>query len=224
LIGRGKANTSFGGGRAWHARDEAAPNVFNTAFVDFNTGLLLDADGLFHWTNSIVRASAQNNVWDVTTAASSGIGEFVFTNASFNNTVAAALLGGISYTNDVAGLDPRPQAGSPLLTGVLAGAQVATTYRGAFKPNDSWADCWSALSQEGYLAVSKPELTIQPVGGNVEITWLGLPGKTYQLESTTSLTAPITWGNEGAAVVGTGDVITVTVPATGNKYFQVVMN
>jgi hypothetical protein len=224
LIGRGKANTSFGGGRAWNARDEAAPNVFNTAFVDFNTGLLLDADGLFHWTNSIVRASAQNNVWDVTTAASSGIGEFVFTNASFNNTVAAALLGGISYTNDVAGLDPRPQAGSPLLTGVLAGAQVATTYRGAFKPNDSWADCWSALSQEGYLAVSKPELTIQPVGGSVQISWLGLPGKTYQLESTTSLSAPISWGNEGAAVVGTGDVITVTVPATGNKYFQVVMN
>src|SRR5688572_894253 len=73
LIGRGKANTSFGGGRGWNARDEAAPNVFNTAFVDFNTGLLLDADGLYHWTNTTVRAHAQNNVWDVTTAVSSGI-------------------------------------------------------------------------------------------------------------------------------------------------------
>jgi hypothetical protein len=192
--------------------------------VDFNTGLLMDGDGLYHWTNSIVRASAQNNVWDVTTAASSGIGEFVFTNVSFNNTVQAAVLGGISYTNDVAGLDPRPQAGSPLLTNVLVGAPVATSYRGAFKPNDSWADCWSFLSQAGYLAVSKPELTIQAVGSDVQITWLGLPGKTYQLESTTSLSAPITWGNEGVAIVGEGDFITVTASATGDKYFQVRMN
>src|SRR6478736_867947 len=163
LIGRGKANTSFGGGRGWNCRDEAAPNVFNSAFVDFNTGFLLDADGVYHWTNTTVRASAYNNVWDVTTAASSGIGEFVFTNASFNNTVEAALLGGISYTNDVAGLDPRPQAGSPLLNNVLAGAPITTTYRGAFKPNDNWADAWTALSKEGYLAVSLPELTIQTV-------------------------------------------------------------
>lgn len=222
LIGRGKANTSFGGGRGWNARDEAAPNVFNTAFVDFNTGFLLDADGLFHWTNSVVRASAQNNVWDVTTAASSGIGEFVFTNASFNNSLLGAALGGISYTNDVAGLDPRPQAGSPLLTNVLAGASTATDYRGAFKPNDSWADGWSFLSTGGYLAYAAPELTIQQVGGNVEISWLALPGKTYQLESRTSLSSG-SWGNEGAAQAGAGEIITVSVPATGNKYFQVKM-
>ncbi len=223
IIGRGKANTSFGGGRGWNARDEAAPNVFNTVFAEFNTGLLLDADGLYHWTNTTVRANAQNNVWDVTTASANGLGEFVFTNASFNNTVEAALLGGISYTNAAAALDPRPQAGSPLLGGVLAGAPVATTYRGAFKPNDSWADGWSFLSTAGYLAVSAPELSIQQVGGNVEITWLGLPGKTYQLESRTSLSSG-SWGNEGAAIVGEGDFITVSVPATGEKFFQVRMN
>jgi hypothetical protein len=184
---------------------------------------LLDTDGLYHWVNGPL-AHAENNVWDVTTADANGNGAFLFTNAVYNNTVEAALLGGISYTNDAAGLDPRPQASSPLLGNVLAGATVATTYRGAFKPNDSWADCWSFLSKAGYLAVSKPELTIQPVGSNVEISWLGLPGKTYQLESTTSLSTPITWGNEGAAVVGEGNTIIVTLPATGDKYFQVRMN
>src|SRR5262245_15633997 len=98
LIGRGKANTSFGGGRGWNARDEAAPNVFNTAFVDFNSGLMLDADGLYHWTNSTIRASAYNNVWDCTTGPTAGFfGNFVFATASFSNDVQAAVLGGISY-------------------------------------------------------------------------------------------------------------------------------
>jgi hypothetical protein len=69
--------------------------------------------------------------------------------------------------------------------------------------------------------VSAPELTIQSVGGNVEITWLGLPGKNYQLESTTSLNAPVVWGNEGAVHIGAGGFITVSIPATGEKFFQV---
>jgi hypothetical protein len=161
-------------------------------------------------------------VWDNTTAGNANALTFL-NDVARNHTVGAALLGGISYTNDVAGLDPRPQAGSPALVNALTGAPVTANYRGAFKPNDSWADCWSALSQEGYLAVSLPELTIQQVGGNVEITWLGLPGKTYQLESRTSLSSG-SWGNEGAAIVGAGDFITVSVPVTGDKYFQVQMN
>ena len=222
LIGRGKTNTLFGGGSGWNARDEAAPNVINSVIAEFNNGLLLDTDGLYHWTNTLF-ANALNNVWDNTTAGNANGLTFI-NDIARNNYVGAAKLGGISYTNDLAALDPRPQAGSPALTNVLAGAPTATSYRGAFKPNDSWADCWSGLSTEGYLEVSVPELTIQQVGGNVEITWLGLPGKTYQLESTTSLNAPVVWGNEGAALVGAGDFTTVSVPAAGNKYFRVSRN
>jgi len=228
LIGRSKANTSFGGGRGWNARDEAAPNVFNSVLAEFNTGLLLDADGLHHWTNATVLASAQNNVWDVTTASANGFGQFVFTNAGLNNTVEAALLGGIAYTNDMAGLDPRPQAGSPLLTGVLAGAPVATSYRGAFSgATDNWADGWSFLSTGGYLAAAPaapPVITIQAVGGNVAISWFGLPGKTYQVESRTSLSAG-GWGDEGMAEAGTGSIITKSFPVgAGDKFFQVRRN
>jgi len=50
-----------------------------------------------------------------------------------------------------------------------------------------------------------------------------VPGKTYQLESRVSFTAG-TWGNEGAAQVGAGGIITVSLPATGEKFFQVKMN
>ena len=222
FIGRGKTNTLFGGGSGWNARDEAAPNVINSIVAEFNNGLLLDNDGLYHWTNGPL-ANALNNVWDNTTAGNANGLTFINDIARGNDVVAAGL-GGISYTNDAATLDPRPIAGSAALTNVLSGAPTATAYRGAFKPNDSWADCWSGLSTEGYLEVSLPELTIQQVGGNVEITWLGLPGKTYQLESTTSLSAPVVWGNEGAALVGAADFITVSVPATGNKYFRVSRN
>jgi len=229
LIGRSKANTSFGGGRGWNARDEAAPNVFNSVFAEFNTGLLLDTDGLYHWTNATVLASARNNVWDVTTASANAGGEFVFTNASFSNTVQAAGLGGISYTNDVAGLNPRPQPGSPLLTNVLAGAPNSTTYRGAFAPNDNWADGWTALSIEGYLAAgaavpNPPILAVSPVSGNLQILYATQNGFSYQLQSATNLTGQIFWANEGAAQPGNGGTLTNTVPTTGAQQFFRVLS
>ncbi len=230
LIGRGKASTLFGGGRGWNARDEAAPDVYNSAFVEFNSGLMLDADGLYHWTNSTVLATARNNVWDVTSGPTPAFfGNFVFTNASFNNTVEAAGLGGISYTNDVAGLNPRPQAGSPLLTNVLAGAPVATTYRGAFSgPSDNWADGWTALSTEGYLAtatpaINPPVLTLSPSGGNIQVIYAAQNGVSYQLQSATNLTSPVFWANEGSAQPGNGGTLTNTVPATdAQKFFRVL--
>jgi len=222
LVGRGKTATGFGGGVGWNCRDEAAPNVFNTAFVEFAAGLKLDDDGLYHWTNTTVLAHANNNVFDVATANSGSFGQFVFTNASFNNTLAAAGLGTISYTNNGA-LNPRPQAGSPLLGDVYPGGTTATSYRGAFMPNDSWADGWSALSTESYLTPVSPELTITPVGGSVQISWYGLPGKSYQLESTSTLN-PAAWGNEGSAQAGAGEVLTVSLPATDQKYFRVKAN
>lgn len=230
LIGRGKANTDFGGGRGWNARDEAAPNVYNSVFAEFNTGLLLDADGLYHWTNSTVRAEARNNVWDVTTASANGFGQFVFTNTGLNNTVAAAGLGGISYTNDVAGLNPRPQVGSPLLGGVLAGAPVATSYRGAFSgPTDNWADGWSFLSTSGYLKraqglASSPMLAIGNLGnGSIQITWPTQTGFNYQLQSKSSIDGD--WANVSAPIAGTGGVVNSPPQPIGieDRFFQVIV-
>jgi hypothetical protein len=134
LIGRGKTNTSFGGGAAWNLRDEAAPEMYNSIVTEFNQGLLLDNDGLRYATNG--PAGAWNTIWNVSDAANSN-GDFFFTTASYTNTVEDPLLGGISYTNDAV-LDPRPQAGSPAFNNVLGGAPVAANYRGAFSgPGDT---------------------------------------------------------------------------------------
>jgi hypothetical protein len=223
LIGRGLGYVGASGGRIWNSRDEARPNVYNAVFTDFNQGVLIDGDGGVEWVNGVAefRHSIFNVSSNVLTRGTNDC-DFLFSNPAYANTELNPLLGGVSYTNNL-GLDPRPQAGSPALTNVLAGAPVVTTYRGAFKPNDSWADGWSALSSNGYLPASAPELSIQLVGGNVEISWLGLPAKTYQLESRSSISSG-TWGDEGAAQAGTGDVITVSIPATGEKFFQVKMN
>lgn len=158
LIGRGKGESSGSLGVGWNVRDESAPGVFDSVFSDFNQGLLLDGDGLYHFTNSPVMAFIENNIWDVNTNANAA-GEFVFTTASFTNTVESARLGAVSYTNNL-GLDPRPQAGSPVYADVRSQGPVAVTYRGAFSGvSDNWADGWTALSSLGYLKVAEEGTT-----------------------------------------------------------------
>ena len=88
-----------------------------------------------------MRASAQNNVWDVTTAASSGIGEFVFTNASFNTTAPHPPILDVSsptqFTFAQAGPDATSGAGSSnhllgaRLEQVISAGLVHVPYRGA---------------------------------------------------------------------------------------------
>lgn len=219
LIGRGKANTSFGGGVAWNLRDEAAPEMYNSIVTEFNQGLLLDNDGMIYATNG--PAGVWNTIWNVTDQANNN-GDFFFTTASYSNTVADPLLVSISYTNNGM-LNPRPRPGSPAFTNVLAGAPMAVAYRGAFSANDNWADCWTALSSQGYLVPASPELEIELVNGNVELSWLALPGATYQLQTNAPLTG--VWGNSGSAMVSeTGGVVTVTNAASlAEEYYRLVL-
>ena len=130
-------------------------------------------------------------------------------------------------------LNPRPGANSPALTNVLAGAPVTVAYRGAFGPNDTWADGWSGLSSLGFLvssgvAPSSVLLAIAPSGPNVNISFTSQTGVTYTLESTSTLSPPNWFLATGVAPadpqVGTGDTLTFTVPATGELYFRVSAN
>ena len=63
-------------------------------------------------------------------------------------------LGGISRTPD-GNLDPRPNAGSPVLSGATYPEDddfiTKVSYRGAFSNRDNWAMGWTALSQYGYF-------------------------------------------------------------------------
>ncbi|MFM1770491.1 MAG: hypothetical protein RJA22_3020, partial [Verrucomicrobiota bacterium] len=131
LIGRGKAVTGFGGGIGWNSRDEAAPTVVNSVFAEFAVGVKVDTDGTNEFNLGL--ADLRSSVFDVTTAMSDANAGYLFTDAGRQNSVTAALLGGLSYTNNQ-GLNPRPAAGSPALSGVASqgAGLVATTYRGAF--------------------------------------------------------------------------------------------
>ena len=75
------------------------------------------------------------------------------------------LLIGLSRTRNK-GLDPRPAAGSPALTGAKTppadGFFTQTDYIGAFK-GANWAKGWSAISQLGYLTDADTPTTDEPV-------------------------------------------------------------
>jgi hypothetical protein len=229
LIGRGTNAAGFGGGAGWNARDEARPNVYNTILTDFASGILIDTDDTneFNTGASDIRNSILHVGVGLSGATAASMG-FVLSDVNRSNSLQNAQLGGISYTNNGA-LDPRPQPGSPALNNVLTppAGLAAVNYRGAFAPNDTWADGWTALSSLGYLspasACSQPTLTIVRNGGNVDISYQSQTGCNYQLQSTDTLsTGPGSWGNEGSSVSGTGSTITATRTVSGIRFYRVV--
>lgn len=224
LVGRGKAETAGGLGVAWNTRDEDAPRVFNSVFTEWNQGLRLDADGLYHHTNAMQMASIRNNLWNVN-AASNAEGAFIFSTTEFMNQLADPMLGGISYSNDRV-LDPRPKAGSPVYQDVLAGAPMPVNYRGAFSgPDDDWADGWTALSQYGYLkpAVTIIELVTSAEDGNILIGFQSEAGRTYQVQSRGDVVNG-DWSARGNPIIGTGGVVQFSDPieAIEARYYRVI--
>lgn len=78
----------------------------------------------------------------------------MFNEAANANRVADPMLRGISRTSD-GGLDPRPDAGSPALSGSKQLDDqwfTQTSYVGAFG-GDNWLLSWTALDQYGYLGL-----------------------------------------------------------------------
>ncbi|MHC1768751.1 MAG: hypothetical protein AB9869_31460 [Verrucomicrobiia bacterium] len=231
LIGRGKTETGFGGGVGWNARDEAAPTVVNSVFAEFNVGVLIDNDGVAEFNDGL--ADLRNTVFDVTTGPSGANANagLLFTDAARLNTVEAAMLGGISFTNN-AGLNPRPTASSPLISNVASQGEglIPTTYRGALSPTDTWADGWTALSQMGILAAGQPApvpngptLTASLAGEELQIRFPTEAGHTYEVQVTTDL---VTWTTPAGGILpGTGDSVTYTEPLSSRlewKIYRVV--
>jgi hypothetical protein len=227
IIGRGKGVTASDRGVAWVVRDESAANVANSVFADWNQGLRMEADGLFHFTNVTTLASIGNNLWDVNVNANAE-GAFVFATPLFNNVITNALLGGVSYTNNGA-LDPRPQTGSPALSGAVAGAPISVAYRGAFSgPSDNWADGWTALSRYGYLkaaaggTITAATLIAGRNGNNLTITFPGEAGVNYRVETSTDLVTWTAMGGGSGSATGSGQNITLTFAAgSGIRFYRV---
>lgn len=94
------------------------------------------------------------------------------------------LLTGISRIKNK-GLDPRPAAGSPALTGAKTppsdGFFAQTDYIGAFKTSN-WAKGWSAISTLGYLTDADATVVDEPV-------IRGSTSKIYNIAARTTLVA-----------------------------------
>ena len=160
---------------AINARDNASARVYNSVFVDYNKMFDLENDVQVDASGTPVPATTEridfrNNIWwshvgANNTAAglnarpagnNAAFTEAFFTDTAFNNQIADPKLVGISRTAN-AGLDPRPAATSPALTGAVStvpadGWYVQTDYKGAFAPYAaSWLEGWTKLSRDGYL-------------------------------------------------------------------------
>lgn len=166
---------------AMHLRDNGAHKIFNSVFTDYANIFQVDADEqpridageLRFENNTFFSHIAANNVVNAT----GGTGVF----ASGSNLRPALLTaGGNSNTNPLLrgisraanrGLDPRPAAGSPVLTSAvtapIGGYAVATTYRGAFNAAN-WAAGWTKLWTDGWFDLSS--------AGVVEV--IPIPGST----------------------------------------------
>jgi hypothetical protein len=237
------AGTNTTGGRALISRVFAAPKVFNSIFTEFNLGVNIDNDSAVHFTNGL--AKFQNNLlWNF---ASNGVAQpygqngtanWVLTNAANSNMFMDPMLGKISRTNDPAfQLDPRPQSGSPALTGASSvpsgGFYTPVTYKGAFK-DINWAADWGFAAESclftgagagtppSVLVVVAPTLGVSSGGGNISITCSSQSGVNYQVQSSTVLPA-VSWLDEGSPQPGTGGTLNFSIPIGGGaKYFRVV--
>lgn len=230
LIGRGTANTGFGGGIGWNSRDEASPNVVNSIFTEFNVGFKVDTDGTNEF--NLGTGNLLNTIFNVVKVTNDIHAAYLYTDAARNNTLQNPLLTSISYTNQGL-LNPRPMPGSPALTNVAAqGSSLdTTTYRGAFNTNDTWHLTWTALSQLGMLGTNSPSLpppsspTITTVSGSGSLTFsfTSQSGYSYQLQATPVLNPPA-WTNIGSAIIGNGGVqsFPAVISTNASEFFRIL--
>ncbi len=131
-------------------------------------------------------------------------------------------------------LDPRPQAGSPVFSEVMAtptgGFFSAAAYKGAFR-DALWCQDWTALADNQHLVLSSKvivcdgetnppapiHLSVTREGNNLVLSWSG-SGDTYTVVKKADL-GESTW-----TTVGTTSAKAYTVPIeAGNAFFQVII-
>ncbi|MBK1828179.1 hypothetical protein [Haloferula rosea] len=130
-------------------------------------------------------------------------------------------LRGISRVAD-GGLDPRPQADSPLLGAPLAGFPggapagffETVDYRGAFGTDTTWLDGWSYLSQAGYLG---------EVCNDVEVTADITTSTTWTNDKCYILRKPIFVTNNAVLTIEPGTTIYGTEDTVGGTFGSLII-
>jgi hypothetical protein len=155
----GDSAVAGGGNHAFLVDDNFAGQLHNSVVHEFSGVAVSDSgDGIGAAPNPLF----ENVTWGT---IAGGAGSLASVSGTGNSALGTnPLLRGIGR---VGGLDPRPQSSSPLLSSPLSpapgGAPVGffetVSYRGAFGTTN-WLDGWSYLSQKGYLADVKPQITV----------------------------------------------------------------
>ena len=161
-IGSGELSTNGDNDVVLKIRDNAGGKYHNSIFTDF-AGEAVDIEDLESGEDSRARLEAgdlvlADNIWwgfgvgnDLAAIAPD---QFAADHLSANNNqIVNPLLSGISRSQD-GGLDPRPQAGSPALSGGGTipndGFYTQVDYVGAFG-NELWTSGWTFLAAAGIM-------------------------------------------------------------------------
>jgi hypothetical protein len=244
------AGTNTTGNRALQVRDYAAPRLYNSILTEFggfgvrvdtksavflNDGTLDIRDNI--WWNFATNGVPMPSIVETGTSGSSSDALVLFSDSARSNEVVNPILRGISRTNNYQ-LDPRPQVGSPALAAHRStpndGFFCDAPYKGAFS-TVNWATDWTYLGERSFISASgagvprcttgptpcsSPALTIALSDGNVTVSFTSQAAFSYQVESTTDIAGA--WGNEGAALNGTGGNLSYTTAAGGpQRFFRV---
>ncbi len=174
-IGSGSDNTTVGGDGndlALRLRENVGSKYFNSVFTAYADRFVRidegDSDpdavdrflaGDLELKNNIVWDFGHGPTWDDLVRTSDADKPAIVAAISAGNELADPMLAGISRDLGGMALDPRPNAGSPALTGADFGGPLAKTshefftpveYRGAFG-SKNWALGWTALDALGYF-------------------------------------------------------------------------
>ena len=242
------AGTNSTGARAFLAREYAAPKIFNSIFTEFNVGANIDDRSGLHFTNGLAKFQ-HNLLWNF---AANGVtapyGQnanalWVLTNAANSNMFMDPILRSVSRTNIPAfRLDPRPSAGSPALSSSLTapddGFYTPVAYKGAFK-DVNWAADWGFAAEACLMSGVGAGVPLAPCstgpvciattlaivknGANVDVTFASVPGATYRLIGSSSVTAARGTWSTLSTLTATGTTSTLSAAASAAQQFLVVV-
>ena len=229
LIGSG-ATSANTGSNGLIFRDNTGGKLYNSIIHDYRTYAVRIETESAQSQDSAKRLAAgdlsiTNNIFGSFGAGTTDAALFISPNATTGGAAPATnytadhikannrintnpQLTGISRTRNK-GLDPRPAAGSPALTGAKVaptdGFFAQTDYIGAFKTTN-WAKGWSAISQLGYLTDADAAAPEEPV----------VRGSTSKLLNISTLAALNANGTISAGfVIGGTQAQTVVIRAIG---------
>ena len=199
---------------AFYLDDYFAGQLHNSVITEFSGNAIDKAsDGVGNGTAPQPAASVfSNNTWG-TFGGTAGLLATLNASGSPSGTGNSAIntdpmLRGISRTAN-GGLDPRPQAGSPLLTAARSAFPARSNsfeqvdYRGAFG-DSNWLDGWSYLSQKGYLGNVTADVNVT-TDITTDTTWTA--DKTYILDKSIFVKSGATLTIEpGTTILGTTNV------------------